>query len=200
METVELMGGEDVEVTLYLLDREEVAHDIHVCTSIGKVGLILHLAAGDGRAMLHDELAQRLQGVVNARLRTARDVNCVGRDLHAIPLGVQRGIERKVDAVGALGVGAGSLQRYDGGYILDEALGRILKPLFDPNRRLVREAEDPLRGANRGGRRQNRVGRSRCAEREKQGNNNCHPTAQGVSHERVCLGYFFLPRRRALRA
>lgn len=180
MEAVELMGGEDVEVTLYLLDREEVAHDIHVRTPIGEVGLILHLAAGDGRAMLHDELAQRLQGVVNARLRTACDVNCPGCDLHAIPLGMQRGIEREVDAVGALGVGAGSLQRYDGATSSMKRSAGFSSP-FSIRIGVLCVRRKILRGANRGGRRQNRVGRSRCAEREKQGNK------VATQLRRVCL-------------
>ena len=58
MEAVELVGGQDVEVAFHLLDREEVAHDVHVCSTIGEVGRILNRAAGDAIRMCYDKLTE----------------------------------------------------------------------------------------------------------------------------------------------
>ena len=88
MKSVELVGGQDIDIAFDLLDRKEVAHHVEVCAAIAEIRGILNRAAGDRVAVLHQELTKRLQGIIDASRRASLDANVARGDLHAVALRV----------------------------------------------------------------------------------------------------------------
>ena len=96
------MRSDDVDVVLHICHREEVARYVEVCTTISKSRLISDKAVRHLAVVGYDNLAERLQAVVDTSLRTTNDDNTILVDCHLVALSRHKDVCAHLDALATL--------------------------------------------------------------------------------------------------
>ena len=96
------MRSDDVDIALHILNREEVARYVEMCTTVSKCRLVSNKAIRNFAIVGYDNLAERLQAVVDTSLRATNDDNTILVDCHLVALSRHKDVCAHLDTLATL--------------------------------------------------------------------------------------------------